>query len=53
MSTVHVLPPSEVVSPLEVASFRARVLPKDESASFKMIVVEVYSASWDFLLVDV
>ena len=45
VSTDHVLPPSEVVSPLEVASFRARVSPKDESASFRMMVVEVYSTS--------
>jgi len=35
---------SEVVNPLEVASFRARVLAKVESGAFKVMTVSIYSA---------
>jgi hypothetical protein len=44
VETVHVFPLSDVVSPLEVASLIAKVLPKDVSAESRMIVVDRYSA---------
>lgn len=43
VSTDQVTPPSEVVKPDDVASFRARVSPKAESALSSTMVVERYS----------
>lgn len=44
MSTVHVLPPSELEKPLDVASVSTRVSLKDMSSESKVMVVEMYSA---------
>ena len=48
VSTLQVIPPSEVLRPDEVASLMASVSPKDESAAFKISVVERYSTSINF-----
>jgi hypothetical protein len=37
---------SDVVSPLEVASLRAKVPANVESAAFKVMVVSIYSAAF-------
>lgn len=47
VSTVQVLPLSEVVRPEDVASLRERVSPNPESATSKTRVVDRYSMDGD------